>query len=526
MLSRIRAAVYGSSFVTRILPLIPLFLWLVQHDQSGAAGAAGVADPSHVPWLALLWMMLGLLVIVTFMALWARLLLAAHRDSSSVLPTRGFHLGMFVARVASIVWFGVALFHFDFGTLVDTLLRPLDPIGLRLPGIFLATSPALLSWFGLAWAAYPVERAAREQNLLVEIDAGMTPRSPPTLRQSLSSSFRMQVLFLLAPVLAVAALQDAVLLGCRVADITLSNRVEAVAFIASSLLVFITSPELLVTVLHARPLADSPLRRRLEALATRLDLRYRDILVWHTSYGVGNAAVMGLLPRFRYILLTDLLIETLSDEQIEAVFAHEAGHVKHRHLLWYVAFWAMFLLCCIGPSDYLLREIQRLQLIDDRLLQGLVFAATFTAYIALFGMVSRLFEQQADVFAARSIELLRVPETTAQLVPMTTPVGSIGAESFVSALSRVAEISNRPVMRRSRRRRNLFTTAASRLADVAVNFTHPSIPDRIEHLRGLAMQPALTTRFDRKVVLVMLAMLVLLMSLSAWVLVAQFLAKS
>jgi STE24 endopeptidase len=524
-LSRAPRAVYGSTFVTRILPLIPLLLWLVKRDQSDAAGMAA-AHGAAIPWFGLLWMMGGLLAIVAIVALWARLLLLSHRRSFAALPTRGFQFGMFLARLASVTWFGIALYQFEFAAFVDTMLQPLDRLGLRLPGIVLATSPALVSWFGLAWAAYPVERTTREQNLLAEIDAGMTPRPPPTLGQSLSSNFRMQVLFLLAPVLAVAALQDGILLACGIAGVTLSGRAEAATFIASSLLVFVASPELLVTVLHARPLADSPLRRRLEALAARLDLRYRDILVWHTSYGIGNAAVMGLVPRFRYILLTDLLIETLDDDQIEAVFAHEAGHVKHGHLLWYVAFWAMFLLCMIGPSDSVLRVLHHLRFGDQQLITGFVWAATFTAYLALFGALSRLFERQADVFAARSIESLRVPVDAPRTGPLSTSVGAIGAESFVSALCRVAEISHRPAIRTPRHRgRNPFSALARRVIDVAVNFTHPSIPDRIDHLRGLAIEPALTVRFDRKVVLIMFGMVFVLIGLITWAVVEQMLAS-
>ena len=67
-------------------------------------------------------------------------------------------------------------------------------------------------------------------------------------------------------------------------------------------------------------------------------MRYRDILVWRTHSNMGNAAVMGILPHMRYVLLSDLLLETMTDEQIEAVFAHEMGHVVHRHMAWFVLF--------------------------------------------------------------------------------------------------------------------------------------------------------------------------------------------
>ena len=54
--------------------------------------------------------------------------------------------------------------------------------------------------------------------------------------------------------------------------------------------------------------ANWPLRRRMEALCRRAELKYRDILLWRTNSSMGNAMVMGLFPRVRYIFLSDLLL--------------------------------------------------------------------------------------------------------------------------------------------------------------------------------------------------------------------------
>ena len=114
--------------------------------------------------------------------------------------------------------------------------------------------------------------------------------------------------------------------------------------VGSTVLVFLFAPEILRRVLQTQPLPDSPLRRRLEAMCRRVGMRYRDILLWHTQNNMGNAAVMGILPPVRYILLSDLLLERMDDEQIEAVFAHEVGHVVHRHMAWYVVVIMIFTL--------------------------------------------------------------------------------------------------------------------------------------------------------------------------------------
>src|SRR5829696_9781819 len=117
----------------------------------------------------------------------------------------------------------------------------------------------------------------------------------------------------------------------------------------STALVFLLAPELLRRVLQTQSLPDSPLRRRLERLCERVGMRYRDILLWRTQNNMGNAAVMGILPPVRYILLSDLLLERMDDEQIEAVFAHEVGHVVHRHMSWYVIFFLTVVFGSFAP---------------------------------------------------------------------------------------------------------------------------------------------------------------------------------
>src|SRR5699024_9049444 len=116
----------------------------------------------------------------------------------------------------------------------------------------------------------------------------------------------------------------------------IGDSIDSVASLTALGVVYIMAPELLRRVLDTRSLPAGALRTRLQNLCNRTGMRARDILHWETNSLMGNAAVMGLFPRVRYILMTDLLLETMTDEQIEAVFAHEIGHVHYRHMLWYV----------------------------------------------------------------------------------------------------------------------------------------------------------------------------------------------
>src|SRR5262249_3159403 len=81
-----------------------------------------------------------------------------------------------------------------------------------------------------------------------------------------------------------------------------------------------------------------PRRHPLTAAARRLNFHCSDLLVWDTHHGVANALVTGLVPWLRYVVFSDRLLTEFRPEEVEAVFGHEVGHVKHRHLLYYQAF--------------------------------------------------------------------------------------------------------------------------------------------------------------------------------------------
>ncbi len=87
-----------------------------------------------------------------------------------------------------------------------------------------------------------------------------------------------------------------------------------------------------------KPLADDTLRQRLQQLAEKAGINYRDIVLLQTkSSKLANAWVAGILSKWRSVFVTDHLLEHLSSNEIETIFAHELGHLKHKHLLKQVA---------------------------------------------------------------------------------------------------------------------------------------------------------------------------------------------
>ena len=107
-----------------------------------------------------------------------------------------------------------------------------------------------------------------------------------------------------------------------------------VILMAFQLLMMVLYPMLIVPLFNKlSPLEDGPLKERLMALSDRAGFKAKTIQVIDGSKrsGHSNAYFTGF-GRFRRIVLYDTLIEQLSEEELEAVLAHEIGHYKKGHI--------------------------------------------------------------------------------------------------------------------------------------------------------------------------------------------------
>ena len=499
--------------MSRILILLMFVFWLAWKPADSWPPIIGVA-----PSLAVFLGVYAALVLGT--GAWSRRLsdrIAAPNFNRSLAR---FNRIMFVARIFVPVWFLVGMLALGWWQDVAALLQtPRIDLSQTLIGVVLGTFPAFLAWAGLWWSQYPAEIAFREQSLLSQLDADLPVHRPPSFAAYFSANVRLQLLFMVVPVLMIVLLHDLIRLAATLAIGTrygLNDSENPFIWLAAAGLIFCVAPEILRRVLHTEPLPNSPLRRRLEALCRRTGVRYRQILLWRTQNNLGNAAVMGFVPRFRYILLSDLLLETMTDEQIEAVFAHELGHIVHRHMTWLMVFILVLMLFNIGGGAWVGRWLSSIGFKDETAQDIMIGGAYLFKFLLLFGFVSRRFERQADVFAARTMEMSRRPAphpaafdasaATCQLpVPalafarsgalvLASPqlpqvsrrprrtlesghVGHYGASIFGSALHRVAIVNNIPVAARS--------------------WCHGSIATRMKYLSDLSADPAHTERFDR-----------------------------
>ncbi|MBW1698458.1 MAG: M48 family metalloprotease [Deltaproteobacteria bacterium] len=175
----------------------------------------------------------------------------------------------------------------------------------------------------------------------------------------------------------------------------------------------IFGPALVQKFWRCKPLENNDARTRIESLCKRAELEYANILYWPIFGGrLITAGVMGLTRRFRYILVTDALLRYLEPDEIDAVIAHEIGHVKKKHLVFYLFFFVGYLLISYALFDLMILSILYTQPLTALMEivgvhQTTLISAMFSVVIVIlfliyfryvFGYFMRNFERQADTY--------------------------------------------------------------------------------------------------------------------------------
>jgi len=219
-----------------------------------------------------------------------------------------------------------------------------------------------------------------------------------TLGQYLSFQVR-QVLVIIVPLLGLNFVIE--LLGtyqCIVEYLELYPELMIVGFIPMMAVVYTLIPMLARFLWTVETFPKGYLRNRMEYLCKKHGVKIRDILLWHTGRAsIINAAVLGLFGPLRYVIVTDGLLQRLSDREVEAVFGHELGHAKHHH----IAIYAAFLIAISFATMIIMTPLSTGNGLIDGIMQIII---TFGVFIGLvFGFISRRFERQADLFGCRVV---------------------------------------------------------------------------------------------------------------------------
>ncbi len=160
------------------------------------------------------------------------------------------------------------------------------------------------------------------------------------------------------------------------------------------------------------PLQNETLKERLMRLGERAGTRVRGVYEWKLSEKSkkANAALTGL-GNTRRIILADTLLQNYSDDEIEAVLAHELGHHVHGHILKSIAVEALVTLAGFWAANLVLRYAIDQQHMFEHMsdfanLPLLVLVSTGLSVLLMpaLNAYSRFNERQADLYCWKSVQ--------------------------------------------------------------------------------------------------------------------------
>jgi len=237
-----------------------------------------------------------------------------------------------------------------------------------------------------------------------------------------------------------------------------------VAFIALFILFAQIAPVVLFPLFYKfQPLANEELKQRLVRLGERAGTRVRGVYEWKFSEKSkkANAALTGL-GSTRRIILADTLLGNYSDDEIEAVLAHELGHHVHRHIMKGLALQAAITFVGFWAASFVLNyAVVRWQmfatLADFANLPLLALVSTVLSFLLLplLNAYSRYNERQADRYCFQSITNI---------------------EPFISSMNKLAD-------------QNLAERTPSKWVE-ALFHSHPAISRRVAAARTYAQESA------------------------------------
>lgn len=211
---------------------------------------------------------------------------------------------------------------------------------------------------------------------------------------------------------------------------------QIIYFVFFLFFVALFGPAFIQKFWRCTPLEPGPHRRRIESLCYKAGFKYANILYWPIFGGrMITAGVMGLVRKFRYLLVTEALLRFLNPNEIDAVVAHEVGHIKKNHLVFYLIFFGGFMLVSFSILDVIYLGIMYLSSFSWFLDEGVKFVQSaplsiifsvvvlmmFLVYFRfIFGYFMRNFERQADIYVYQLFDSALPLITTLNKIALTS----------------------------------------------------------------------------------------------------------
>lgn len=425
------------------LLVILLVAIVLGRDGLDSAGDA-FADARWVPWTAAWIPALTLVVVQDLVVRWCMRRLPTEKGPRAVTSAdRLLRRAPWVA----LATLGIAVFFFGWAAEVERCLG-----GSILLDEMLAIAPVLLVLVAGWWSWYPVERHLRDAALIRRLDLGLVIVPLPPRGTYVLQQLRIHVLLLLVPILLAIGLGEAVMMVTTRAVPERAAWIDGAVSLGCVALIFLLAPAIVRLVLDVRPLPAGEIRTDMERVCRAHRVRVSNILLWRTGGTMINAAVVGLAPFLRYVLLSDALLDCMTRDQLRAVMAHEIGHVRRRHMVWL----GMALIAGMVGAAFVL-ELGVWFTVATPVHDGAravpawaeTVSVTGAAIVALlaFGFASRRFERQADAFAVA--HLSRGPDDDAPAEAGSEVITASAVAAMCDALETVAQLNNVDPERRS-----------------------------------------------------------------------------
>ncbi|HRQ75417.1 MAG TPA: M48 family metallopeptidase [Phycisphaerales bacterium] len=364
--------------------------------------------------------------------------------------------------------------------------------------------PPVLGVIATWWAYFPIERRLREALTIRRLDLGQPLHPLPSRGMYVFMQARIGLLMLLVPILLIVALSEAIRTAAAAwLPANYGAPLAEGASVIAAAGVFLFAPLMARLLLGVKSMPPGPVRDDLLGICGTHRVKVRDLLLWNTGGSMINAAVMGLIGRLRYVLITDALLESMTERQVKAVMAHEVAHVRKHHLPWMIV-----VMIALITSTAMLMEAPFMLLhawnvrFPAGFLQWLgvpMTIAQVAVALAAFGWVSRRFERQADTFAAQHLSVHPPMDDTNETEPHD---GSHIREEAVRAMQGALEtiaVMNAVDPRRS-------------------SWRHGSIVWRQAYLQSIVGQPTDSLPIDRTVKRLKRATAIVLVAVAiAWI---------
>lgn len=235
------------------------------------------------------------------------------------------------------------------------------------------------------------------------------------------------------------------------------------------------------------PMCAGPRRDMLEKICSKLNIRLTNILVWNTQGQQAMALLAGYLPRPRFVIFSDLLLDQLSDDELCAVFTHELAHIRYRHLWILLVYLLLSLLIWTLASWLVSTQITTSSIWDQVLFQSALLGVVLLYVRFTLCDLSRKLEREADLMAC---------------LAWHDQSHDFGLSVYANALHRVALLNGE--------------------SPDHVGWLHGSVTERTENMKLMIESPAEQANFSRHMLWLKTGLVAALVSLTVWIAYAWY----